>query len=658
MAHQQDVSTEFPQTTGTFVAEHDGERVERFLALCPLPAIVTNEYDEILAVNSPALQLFGKMSAEVIGSQREDYLRLPGIDVVQIAPGSEADAELGRGLRGRVVTQAATDTPELIQTMVWGSRYRPEAGNYLTWIMQPSQAAGSNQEAFSELQANLLDQVSFAVLLVDADGRPFFRNKKWNRWVEDIEVDAAMLRELHDGGDRDGATGNRLEAAAGKTIQQAIGEGNYDQWIEFLVEDGGICHWFEANLRPIAWEGEIFFCVEIADCTKRHEAQDELRHSEERFRDLAEISSDWIWETDADLRLIYISDRFYSITGIAPEEILGKTRAELLSDDARGSIAWKEHWATLQAHEAFRNFQYVVKGRNGEDANLSLSGKPIFDDQQAFTGYRGVGAEITKLIEAEKSKRIFEHRVAHAQRLEALGTLAGGIAHDINNALLPVLNMSKMVAKRLPADSADREKLDIVIDAANHCKVLVKSILDFSRQQDVAKEVCDMTAVLNDAVGMLRSTIPSIVGLEAHLPSQPIRMVADGSQIKQLLINLAKNAADAIGLQAGKIRIDCSVVSDEAICKRLPGPLNGSTALLRLCVADNGQGMDETVRQRVFEPFFTTKPPGEGTGLGLAIAHGAVKSHDGIIDVESKLGVGTSFIIYLPVVDQIQTDNS
>ncbi|HVI91366.1 MAG TPA: ATP-binding protein, partial [Dongiaceae bacterium] len=622
--------------------------LEHFLSLCALPALVTDQHDTFIAVNAPAFHWIGAPLQEIIGSRREDHLRVPGLESAGIV--ANPDIDLRQGLRGRLITWSDDEAQRLVQVTLKISRYQRGEATYLIWLVQPlPSSADLGADAFGGLQANLLDELSFAVLLVDSDGRPFFRNKKWIRWLEDIEIDAAMLRELSGGEVRLQPTGNHLELAASKTIQEAIGTGNYDQWIEFLVDGCGVDHWFEANLRPIAWEGEIFFCVEIADCTGRHEAQDELRHSEQRFRDLAEISSDWIWETDAELRLNYISDRFYAITGIAPEEILGKTRLELIPDEMRETALWTEHWASVLAHQPFRNFQYAMKMHNGEKANLSLSGKPMFDDTGGFLGYRGVGAEITKLIEAEESKRIFDQRVAHAQRLEALGTLAGGIAHDINNALLPVINMSKMVAKRLPEGSADREKLDIVMEAANHCKVLVRSILSFSRQQEVAKEACDMTAVLRDAVGMLRSTIPSIIGLETHLPSRPIRMAADGSQIKQLLINLTKNAADAIGMQPGRIRIDCSLTKDDAVRKRLPIPLDNDTYLLRLSVTDNGQGMDDATKQRVFEPFFTTKPPGEGTGLGLAIVHSVVKSHDGVVDVESRVGEGTSFTIHLPL---------
>ena len=622
-----------------------------FLAVCPLPIIVTDESDTIFDVNMATMDWLGVSKEALVGSERESLFRIPGFDCAGVKPGSVEAAELHLGLQARVTRQALNEPPRQTTVSITGGPYALMESLYTVWILQPPlRTSEATSDAFGGLQENLLDQLSFAVLLVDSTGKPFFRNRKWVRWIEDVEIDVTMLRELKDDGYvSSGDQGNPLETAATTAIRGAIQSGNYDTWLEFAVPGLGMERWFEANLRPIAWEQEVFFCVEIGDCTQRHAAQTELRTSEQRFRDLAEISSDWFWETDNNLRLTYISDRFYEITGISPDALLGKTRVELVPADVRESAVWETHWNSVLAHQPFRNFQYAMKMANGEDANLSLSAKPIFDESEKFLGYRGVGAEVTHLIEAEKSKRIFDQRIAHAQRVEALGTLAGGIAHDINNALLPILNMVKMVAKRLPEDSQDREMLQTALESANHCKTLVKSILNFSRQQDVTMKACDMTAVLQEAVGMLRSIIPSIINVEAKLPTRPIRMTADDSQIKQLLVNLAKNAADAIGMQPGRITIDCAVIHDESMRQRMPIPVGPGAYFLKLSVSDTGQGMDEATRLRVFEPFFTTKPPGEGTGLGLAIVHSAVKSHDGLIDLESTPGIGTVFTIHLPL---------
>jgi PAS domain S-box-containing protein len=648
-----------PSLSATPSAAAGWDALEQFLKLSPQPIIVTDDQDCIRLVNMPTIDWLGIPPETIIGGPRDALLRIPGIDVSKILPGSPEAAELLLGLQGRIQRRALNEPARQTQIGVSGGPYQAGDSNLVIWILnKPVEAALGDQDAFSGLQENLLDQVSFAVLLVDANGKPFFRNKKWIRWVEDIEIDAAMLREIHGGPDASASEGNVLEAATAQAIRQAIQEGNYDRWIEYFVGGFGVERWFEINLRPIAWEQEIFFCVEIADCTERHQAQDELQQSEQRFRDLAEISSDWFWETDADLRLSYISDRFFEITAISPDRLMGKTRAELIPEEMRDDEAWLAHWRSVLAHEPFRNFQYVMKNSNKVDANISLAGKPIFDEHGVFLGYRGVGAEIAHLLEAEKSKRIFDQRVEHAQRLEALGTLAGGIAHDINNALLPVINMVKMVSKHLPAENTtDREMLQVATEAANHCKVLVRSILDFSRQQDIAKEACDMTIIVREAVGMLRSTIPSIISLETHLPTRSIRMIADGSQIKQILVNLAKNAADAIGMKPGKIVIDCSVKQDESVRQRLPASIAKGAHLLKIVVRDSGQGMDEATKARIFEPFFTTKAQGDGTGLGLAIVHSVVKSHDGIIEVESTLDIGTTFTIYLPLGSEPAIEN-
>jgi len=629
----------------------------RLVDLCSEPAMVTDAEDHICHLNPSALAWFGFSAAELLSGERADYLRVLGLDIPALLTDSAAAAQLALGLQARAIRLRPDQERGQSIVTVRGVPCPIGEWVYVVWMLplsNPGEAVSSG--SFEGMQANLLDQLSFAVLLVDTAGRPFYRNKIWIRWLEDAAIDATMFSSLAVAAELSAGV-NHLEQATQRAITSIIASQKYDAWTEFPVDGCGDRSWFEINLRPMSWEGEAFYCVEITNCTGRHAAQEEVRQSEQRFRDLAEISSDWFWETGPDMKLRYISDRFQLITGISPDDLLGKSRAELADAEMRETDYWHQHWSAVQAHESFRNFQYSMLRPDGSEANIALSGTPIFDGQGLFLGYRGVGADVSRLIEAEKSKRFYEQRVAHTQRLEALGTLAGGIAHDINNALLPIINMVKMVARHLPEDSKDHAKLQIAVEAANHCKTLVKSILDFSRQQDTVKSPCNMTTILREAVGLLQSTIPSTIHLDTRLPNRSIEMIADAAQIKQLLVNLAKNAADAIGLQPGRIMIDCSVIdaADMAEVKTLQG------ALLRLVVRDTGQGMDEATKTRLFEPFFTTKAPGEGTGLGLSIVHSVVKSHDGVIEVDSVLGEGTEFRIYLPLgvrpteIDHVET---
>jgi signal transduction histidine kinase len=236
-------------------------------------------------------------------------------------------------------------------------------------------------------------------------------------------------------------------------------------------------------------------------------------------------------------------------------------------------------------------------------------------------------------VEAER--RTLEEQLHHSQRLEALGTLAGGAAHEINNALVPVIALTKMMAGKLPEGSRERQNLGLVLTGAERSRDLVKQILAFSRKEEERpQQSVDAAAVLREALALMRATIPTSIRLEEEIVPTPA-ISGDPGQLQQVIVNVVTNAAHAIGQAQGKITVRLGPAADGAhIC---------------LSVADTGCGMDATTRARVFEPFFTTKPVGEGTGLGLSVAHGIIKAHGGRIEVASTPGEGSRFDIFLPV---------
>jgi signal transduction histidine kinase len=217
-----------------------------------------------------------------------------------------------------------------------------------------------------------------------------------------------------------------------------------------------------------------------------------------------------------------------------------------------------------------------------------------------------------------------------------LGTLAGGAAHEINNALVPVIALTKMVASHLPEDSRDRRSLGSVLIGAERSRDLVKQILAFSRKEegDARQRVddIDLAAVLREALGLMRATVPTSIRFAEEIAPVP-PMAGDANQLHQVIVNLVTNAAHAIGAAHGTITVG----------------LRADDAGLRFWVSDTGCGMDEATKARIFEPFFTTKEVGKGTGLGLAVVHGIVKQHGGRIEAESAPGRGTRFDVVFPL---------
>ena len=226
----------------------------------------------------------------------------------------------------------------------------------------------------------------------------------------------------------------------------------------------------------------------------------------------------------------------------------------------------------------------------------------------------------------------------HSQKLEALGTLAGGIAHDLNNALVPVLALSKTMAHRLPPGSRDRATLEMILHGAERGRDLVKQILAFSRKEQAEKLPVDLGELVLEALKMMRASIPSTVQIAPIVEPVPM-MIGDAVQLQQVLVNLVTNAAHAIGGAMGAITVRVSLVSSKEP--------QGCGEIV-LSVEDTGAGMDEAVQRRIFDPFFTTKSVGEGTGLGLSVVHGIVVAHGGRIKVMSRPGAGSRFDVSFP----------
>ncbi len=244
-----------------------------------------------------------------------------------------------------------------------------------------------------------------------------------------------------------------------------------------------------------------------------------------------------------------------------------------------------------------------------------------------------------------------EKQLRHAQKMEAIGTLAGGIAHDFNNILTAIIGFSEIAKSQLAATDKVSKDLDIVISAGHRAASLVEQILTFSRQEEDDFSVIDIRPVIRESLELLSSILPQTIEVHTRMADDCGLVLANATQIQQVLMNLCNNATQAIGDAIGRIDIVLSGVtfSRSDIPEETPEIVPGR--YLHLKIVDNGCGMDEVSQTRVFEPFFTTKAKGEGTGLGLAVVHGIIKQHKGAIFVNSKSGHGTVFHVYLPVAD-------
>jgi len=260
--------------------------------------------------------------------------------------------------------------------------------------------------------------------------------------------------------------------------------------------------------------------------------------------------------------------------------------------------------------------------------------------------------EIMDREQAETERRNLERYLRHAQRLESLGTLAGGVAHEFNNVLQPLLLYTDLALEDLPEGSPVADNLQNVLNLAKRAKGLSQQILTFGRQDtDADFELLNLTPVVREALTMIRALLPATIDMRADLSSDIGDVRCDPAQIKQLIVNLCNNSFRALSSTNGYIHISLKeVIVPRNMAKEYPNLHEGENVVLQ--ISDTGVGMDPQTVERVFEPFFTTQDVGQGTGLGLSVVHGIVLRHDGEIMVESELGKGTNVRIYLPLVDE------
>ncbi|MBW8314093.1 MAG: response regulator, partial [Hydrogenophaga sp.] len=266
----------------------------------------------------------------------------------------------------------------------------------------------------------------------------------------------------------------------------------------------------------------------------------------------------------------------------------------------------------------------------------------------------GTHTDITELKQAEAQQRLLEAQLRESQKMEAIGTLAGGVAHDFNNLLAAILGNLALAREDVGPDHLAQESLQEISRAAIRARQLVQQILTFSRRQTQAMQLQPLTPLLLEALGLLRSLLPAGVRMDTRLPEASLMVLADATQVQQVLINLCTNAWQALEGRPGDIFVALEARQVDAAQALQLGDLPPG-AYACLSVTDDGPGMSAEIRRRLFEPFFPTTPPGAGTGLGLAVVHGIVKAHRGAIAVHSRPGAGTRFDIYLPLAGETGT---
>jgi len=382
------------------------------------------------------------------------------------------------------------------------------------------------------------------------------------------------------------------------------------------------------------------------DITERKRAEGALQASEARFRTAFMMVPDahYIARRDEGL-ILEVNDRFKDVFGYERDEVVGRTSLELgLYANPQDRVRML---AELRSSGRVRNLELMAQRKNGETVPVLLSVSEVRAEGQELI--LGVVRDVSELRRSEEALRKLEDQFRQAQRLEAVGRLAGGVAHDFNNVLTAITGYADLLLVDLPGDDPKRRDVEEIRTAARRGAMFTRQLLAFSRKQVLQPRVLDLNAVVSTLDRMLQRLIGEDVKLEIALQPGLGAVRADPGQIEQVILNLAVNARDAMP-DGGRLTIETANAHlDEAYARAHAGVVPGRFVML--AVSDTGVGMDLETRAHLFEPFFTTKDVGKGTGLGLATVYGIVKQSGGSIWVYSEPGRGATFKIYLPEAD-------
>jgi PAS domain S-box-containing protein len=432
-----------------------------------------------------------------------------------------------------------------------------------------------------------------------------------------------------------------LEAAERRSLRDGV---PFHAIVRMRRPDGAIRH-IEFNSAPhVLPDGRAVWDGIQMDVTDRQLAESEIKQSEQRFSRIFENNPMPITLSGFDDgKFIAANDSFLRFSGFSRAEVIGNTTRDMkvYQDYSQREYIFEQ----LRTHGRLHAHEQTFRAKSG-----NIRQTVLWIDLITIGGRECVltiSLDVSEQRRAERQQKELEEQLRQAQKLDALGTLAGGIAHDFNNILGAIISYVELSKMDNEANGALQSNLDEVLRASARATNLVRQILSFSRQQKEERKPLQLAPIVKEALSLLRATLPSTIGIEQRIDEALPDVLANPTQLHQIIMNLCTNAAHAMRGRQGQLSVELGTLQ---VTESGPKPRVEMKPgiYVQMIVQDTGAGMDEATAKRIFEPFFTTKASGEGTGLGLSVVHGIVTEYGGVVTVESELGRGTKLAIYLP----------
>ena len=381
----------------------------------------------------------------------------------------------------------------------------------------------------------------------------------------------------------------------------------------------------------------------VVDITDRKQAEEDLRQSEEKYRNILKNIDDGYYEVDIAGNFTFFNDSMCRMLGYPRDELIGMNNREYM-DKKNAAKIHQTFNKVYQTGISTKALDWKLLRKDGSLCFVETIVSLITDSNDKKIGFRGIARDIT-------DRKQLEDQLRQALKMESIGTLAGGIAHDFNNILYMIIGNTELALQNTPEWNPNHTNLEKIKAASLRAAGIVKQLLNFSRKTDQKLKPVDLITVIKDALEFLRSSIPATIEIRKNITAGEITILADPIQINQVMMNICINASQAMEETDGILEINVENISRTANWAiRYPGLTAGD--YVKITISDTGPGIEPEVIDRIFDPYFTTKEIGKGSGMGLAVVQGIINNHNGAITIDSRPGKGTIFSILFPIIDE------